>query len=462
MIRVLSVVGTRPEAIKMAPIIRELNCWPDRISSRVCVTSQHRDMLDQVLEVFGLKPHHDLEVMEENQTPTQVASAVLLRLTPILRREQPDWVLVQGDTTTVLAASLAAFYAGVPVAHVEAGLRTHRRYRPFPEELNRRLVAVLATCHFAPTLRARQNLLREGVSCDRIWVTGNSVIDALRSVADRPTTAAVKELFQQLGLRVEAAAGSQSRGLSAAKSRARASDRGTGEVDSFRSARAKSKVPHSHVTSPHLVLVTAHRRENHGQPLRDICLALAEIAARGGVEIVYPVHPSPNVWNPVQEHLDGVTHITLIPPLDYLSLVQVMKRAQLVLTDSGGIQEEAPALGVPVLVLRQETERPEGVDATAACVVGTDRRRIVAETCRLLDDPAARARMSRGINLYGDGRASQRIVAALLGDPVDEFSARSGERCSGLRTESLAARQGGITGLEPTPAHQEQTTEDRP
>jgi UDP-N-acetylglucosamine 2-epimerase (non-hydrolysing) len=365
---VLTVFGTRPEAVKLGPVVRELARHPDHILSRVCVTAQHRDMLDQVLDIFGIRPDYDLDVMQDNQTPTQVASAVLARLEPILRDERPDWVLVQGDTTTVAGAALAAFYARSRVGHVEAGLRTGDRWQPFPEEINRRIAGVIADRHFAPTDRARDNLLREDVAADRILVTGNPGIDALRWITAQP---APPELDTLLG------------------------------ADGAR-----------------LVLVTAHRRENFGEPLESICLALRDIAQRyqGGVRLVYPVHRNPNVWGPVHQLLDGVPHITLRPPLDYLTNLQLMQRAYLVVTDSGGIQEEATGLGVPALVLREVTERPEGVETGALRIVGTDRARIVAEASRLLDDRAEYARMAQARNPFGDGHAAERIVASLLAD----------------------------------------------
>ena len=378
MLRVLSVFGTRPEAIKMAPVVKELERHPDRIESRVCVTAQHREMLDQVLDLFSIVPDHDLEVMRDNQTPTQVASAVLARVEEILRVERPDWVLVQGDTTTVAVTSLAAFYAGVRVGHVEAGLRTHDKWQPFPEEVNRRIAGVIAERHFAPTGEARENLLREGIDGGTILVTGNPVIDALQWVVARP--------FDLDALPVDRAV--------------------------LEGGERK------------LVLVTAHRRENHGPPLERICGALRDLVTRreNPVHVVYPVHLNPNVWDPVHRLLGDVPHVTLTPPLDYLPLVHLMKRAYLVLTDSGGIQEEAPGLGVPVLVLREVTERPEAVAAGTVRVVGTGRERIVTEAARLLDDPTERDRMARAVNPYGDGRAGRRIVASLLGEDVAPFA----------------------------------------
>ena len=300
----------------MARVLNELQRHRGELVSRVCVTAQHREMLDQVLRLFEIVPDYDLNVMEDNQSPTQVASAVLARLEPILQAERPDWVLVQGDTTTAATASMTAFYARVKVGHVEAGLRTHDKWQPFPEEINRRVVGVIADLHFAPTERARRNLLREGVPGERIVVTGNPVIDALLQVADKPY-----------------------------------------EVESGPLAGMP--------WDKRIILVTAHRRENFGQPLESICLALQDIAARynGRVHIVYPVHLNPNVWELVHQLLGDVPGITLMPPLDYLPMVHLMKHSYLVLTDSGGIQEEAPALGKPVLVLREVTERPDAVEA---------------------------------------------------------------------------------------------------
>lgn len=387
--KVVTVLGTRPEAIKLGPVIRELERHATvrdlggdagsvnaqasdapPVTVRVCVTGQHRHMLDQVLRLFNIDPDYDLDVMEENQSPTQVAAAVLAGLESVLRMERPDWVLVQGDTSTVAAASLAAFYSRVRVGHVEAGLRSHDKWQPFPEEVNRRIAGVIADLHFAPTERARQNLRREGIGEDRIAVTGNTVVDALQWIASQPFDLAALSL-----------------GPSALK------DSGT-----------------------KVILVTAHRRENFGSPLENVCLALRDIAERydGQVCIVYPVHMNPNVWEPVHRLLGGISNILLTPPMDYLPWVHLMKQSYLVLTDSGGIQEEAPGLGVPVLVLREVTERPEAVELGTARVVGTDRQRIVTEAVRLLEDADAHAQMARSINPYGDGQAAARIVRALL------------------------------------------------
>jgi UDP-N-acetylglucosamine 2-epimerase (non-hydrolysing) len=366
-IKVLSIIGTRPEAIKMAPVIQELERHPNHIISRLCVTAQHRQMLDQVLELFRLRPDHDLNVMQESQSPMQVAAAILARLEPIFQEEQPDWVLVQGDTTSVAAAAMAAFYAGAKVGHVEAGLRTFDKTQPFPEEINRRVAGVIADIHFAATQQARENLLREGVPSDTIHVTGNPVIDALHQIVDL-------------------------------------------EYDVSRGPL--KDIPWSR----RLILVTAHRRENFGEPLEQIALALRDIAHAyaGSVQIIYPVHPNPNVQEPVQRILGEAAGVTLTPPLDYLPFVHLMKRATLVLTDSGGIQEEAPGLGKPVLVLREVTERHEAVEAGTVCVVGTNRKHIVESTRRLLDEPAEYDRMAQAVNPYGDGHAAKRIVRALM------------------------------------------------
>ena len=376
---VLTVIGTRPEAIKLAPIIRELERrrGDHDLQSTVCVTGQHRSMLDQVLDVFGIEPHHDLAVMRTDQSPADVAAAVLTRLAPVLSAQQPDWVLVQGDTTTAAAAALCAFYAGIKVGHVEAGLRTHDKWQPFPEEVNRRLAGVIADIHFAPTLAARTNLRNEGISADQILVTGNTVIDALRWATETLSKRRPSVMFDGVG------------------------------------------------TSRPLVLVTAHRRENFGEPFLAICGALRDLSDSYGdrIRIVYAVHPNPNVWAPAHELLGGRSNVVLTKPLDYLELVELMSRARLILTDSGGIQEEAPSLGVPVLVLRDVTERPEAVAAGTVRMVGTSRERIVHWASQMLDNDADHSRMARAINPYGDGRASNRIVASLLGEPVDPFDA---------------------------------------
>jgi UDP-N-acetylglucosamine 2-epimerase (non-hydrolysing) len=369
--KILSVFGTRPEAVKMAPVIRELSQTPN-IESRVCVTAQHRQMLDQVLDLFNIQPEYDLDLMRENQSLAELSAAIFTHLDPIFSDFDPDWVLVQGDTTTVAITALLAYYRRIHVGHVEAGLRTYDKWQPFPEEINRRVAGVIADLHFAPTEWTKQNLLREGIQEKAIAVTGNPVIDALQFVAKQSEPEDVTRLMRELG------------------------------IDSQAARR--------------LILVTAHRRENFGEPLEEICQALKELASRGDVEIVYPVHLNPNVQEPVYRLLKDVKHITLLPPLDYLPLVSLMKRSTLILTDSGGIQEEAPAFGIPVLVLREVTERPEGVEAGTLKLVGTAVQRIVEETARLLDNQSAYAKMAKAANPFGDGHAAQNIVRALLND----------------------------------------------
>jgi UDP-N-acetylglucosamine 2-epimerase (non-hydrolysing) len=368
-LKILCVFGTRPEAVKMAPVVRQLAATAG-IDSRVCVTAQHRQMLDQVLKLFEIVPDYDLDLMRENQSLAQVSASIFTHLDPVLAEYQPDWVLAVGDTTTVVTTSLLAFYRRIKFGHVEAGLRTHNKWHPFPEEINRRLATTTADLHFAPTQWSRKNLLHENVSEDAIIVTGNPVIDALGYVSRQEEPQQIKDLLQKLGL--------------------------------------------AENSSRSLVLVTAHRRENFGEPIENICHALGKLAARGDVEIIYPVHLNPNVQEPVHRILKGIPHITLLPPLDYLPLVHLMKRARLILTDSGGIQEEAPAFGIPVLVMRETTERPEGVEAGTLKLVGSDRDHILKEASHLLDDPSAYAEMAHAANPYGDGHAAERIVSALL------------------------------------------------
>jgi len=368
--KVLLVFGTRPEAIKLAPVILELKRQAHHCAARLCVTGQHRQMLDQVLRLFRLRPHHDLDIMRKGQSLEEVTSRVIRGMKTILERERPDMVIVQGDTTTAFAAALAAFYARIPIAHVEAGLRTGERYNPFPEEKNRELVSHLADLHFAPTESAAKNLLREGVDPSAISVTGNTVIDAL--------------LYVRAGLRRE----------------------------------GKSRAPVFPMIdfSKRVILVTGHRRENFGAGFRSICLALSDIARHErDVLIVYPVHLNPHVAEPVHRILGGVPNVLLLDPLDYRPFVALMDRAFFILTDSGGVQEEAPSLGKPVLVMRKYTERPEGVRAGTVRLVGTDRRGIVREARTLLHQPAAYRRMSRAHNPYGDGKAAKRIVRGVLG-----------------------------------------------
>jgi UDP-N-acetylglucosamine 2-epimerase (non-hydrolysing) len=365
MIRVLSVFGTRPEAIKMAPVVHRLEARPDRFESVVCGSAQHRDMLDQVLHVFALTADHDLEIMTPGQSPAGVVARVLDRLPPLLREVRPDVLLVQGDTMTTFAASFAAYLERIPSCHVEAGLRTGNRYHPFPEEMNRVLTTRLADLHFAPTTAARDRLLAEGVPAHSVFLTGNTVIDAL--------LATVRTDYQ------------------------------------FKTPALAALDPRSRV-----VLVTAHRRESFGDPLRAICAAIAELVAGfPDIEVVLPVHPNPHVKGTVEAALCDTPRVRLIQPVDYVEFVHLMARSHLILTDSGGVQEEAPSLGKPVLVLRDTTERPEGVEAGTAVVVGTDRERIVATAGKLLDSSEAYQRMATAVSPYGDGRASERIVEAL-------------------------------------------------
>jgi len=366
-LRVAAVFGTRPDAVKMAPVVHALTS-DDRFECITIATAQHREMLDEVLRLFEVAPVYDLEVMTEGQTLTDVTTRVLERMSSVLRDAKPDVVLVHGDTTTSTAAALASYYRKIPVGHVEAGLRTDTIYEPFPEEMNRRLTGVIAQHHFAPTPLARQNLLREGKDPGSIVVTGNTVIDAFLWVHSR--------------LRAE---------------------------DEFEPAVAGA-------TSPmRLIFVEAHRRENLGAPMESICRALADVVRRHeDVSIVWPVHPNPEVVEVVRRVLDGTPRVQLIPPMEYRKLVGAIGRAAIVATDSGGLQEEAPCLGKPVLVLRRVTERPEGVAAGTLELVGTDQSTIVAALDRLLDDDAAYQKMARAANPYGDGKASERIAASLL------------------------------------------------
>lgn len=373
MIKILSIFGTRPEAIKMAPVIKELERHPQLFKSLVCVTAQHRQMLDQVLNLFEITPDYDLNVMTPGQDLFDVTCSVLQGLKAVLAAEKPDIVLVHGDTTTTMAASLAAYYSQIRVGHVEAGLRTRNKFSPFPEEINRRVAGLLADIHFAPTGAARQNLLQDGVADESIIVTGNTVVDALLAVVAQIDSDT--ELKQQLS-----------------------------EKFSFLDPDKK------------LILVTGHRRENFGAGFENICLALADIALNfQDVEILYPVHLNPNVQEPVKRLLGNglLKNIHLIEPVDYLPFVYLMNRSYLIITDSGGVQEEAPSLGKPVLVMRDTTERPEAVAAGTVKLVGTNRKRIVKEASILLNDKTAYNSMSQAHNPYGDGCSSVKIVEAL-------------------------------------------------
>jgi len=374
-VKVLTVFGTRPEAIKMAPLVHAL-AQDSFFEARVCVTAQHREMLDQVLHLFSIVPDYDLNIMKPGQGLTEITCRILEGLKPILESFKPDVVLVHGDTTTTIATSLAAFYQRIPVGHVEAGLRTGDLYSPWPEEANRTLTGHLAMYHFAPTENSRQNLIKENVAEKRIFVTGNTVIDALITVRNR--VLADDALRTQLSERYP-----------------------------FLSNDKK------------LILVTGHRRESFGRGFEQICHALAEIAGNNSnVQIVYPVHLNPNVSEPVNRILGHVDNVTLIEPQDYLPFVWLMNHAWLILTDSGGIQEEAPSLGKPVLVMRETTERPEAVKAGTVRLVGTDSARIVAEVNRLLNDEQEYQAMSHAHNPYGDGQACERILHALKNNRV--------------------------------------------
>ncbi|WP_434641266.1 non-hydrolyzing UDP-N-acetylglucosamine 2-epimerase [Achromobacter piechaudii] len=364
-IKVLTVFGTRPEAIKMAPVVKALAVDP-AFDAKVCVTAQHREMLDQVLELFDITPDFDLNLMAPGQDLSDITSKVLVGMREVYRQWMPDIVLVHGDTTTTLATSLSAYYAKVKVGHVEAGLRTGNKYSPWPEEMNRRLTGAVADVHFAPTAGSQANLLREGIAQNLIHVSGNTVIDALLDVVERVRAEGpLKRKFE--------------------------------EQFSFVDPLKR------------LLLVTGHRRENFGASFENICLALRDIAARGDVEIVYPVHPNPNVQEPVRRILGDVENVHLILPLDYLPFVYLMDRSAFLITDSGGIQEEAPSLGKPVLVMRDTTERPEAVDAGTVKLVGTDRVAIYEAANLLLDDQEAHEVMARAHNPYGDGQAATRI-----------------------------------------------------
>jgi len=376
--RILIVFGTRPEAIKMAPVVTSLK-QSKSLSVDVCVTAQHRQMLDQVLELFAIIPDYDLNIMQPGQDLTDITANILLGLRAILKDNHYDLLLVHGDTTTSMAASLAAFYQKIPVGHVEAGLRTGNIYAPWPEEMNRNLTGRIAALHFAPTATARANLLREGVAETAIHVTGNTVIDALLQVTQQLREDAVlRSTFEQ---------------------------------------RFEFIDP-----DKRLILVTGHRRENFGTGFENICHALAAIAARGDVQIVYPVHLNPSVQEPVKRILHDVPDVHLLAPLDYLPFVYLMDKSTLIITDSGGVQEEAPSLGKPVLVMRDTTERPEAVDAGTVKLVGTDKAKIVDEANYLLDDPIAYQAMSQAHNPYGDGHAANRIRDLLMSSANVNFT----------------------------------------
>lgn len=361
--KIMCVIGTRPEAIKMAPVIIALQkCSWAKV--KILATAQHREMMDQVLEIFDIKPDYDLNTMRENQTLTNLTASLLVGVGKILDEEKPDIVLVQGDTTTVMAVTLASFYRHIPVGHVEAGLRSGNKYNPFPEEVNRIITGHLAQWHFAPTEKAKANLLHEGLSADNIYVTGNTVIDALFYVLNK---------------------------------------------------NIKTKINFPENTRG--ILVTTHRRENFGKNLQNICQAIKILANKyDDCYFIFPVHPNPNVQTVVKQNLSGIKNICLCQPLDYVSIINVMKQCTLVISDSGGIQEEAPALGKPVMVLRESTERQEAIEAGVAKLIGTDRDTIVEEVSHLLDDKSAYSNMAHKVSPYGDGHAARRICDILAGD----------------------------------------------
>lgn len=379
---VLSVFGTRPEAIKMAPLVKELEKHPSAIKSVVCVTAQHRQMLDQVLEIFDIRPDYDLDIMKQGQDLYDVTSRVLLGMRAVLREVSPDIVLVHGDTTTSMAVALAAFYEKIPVGHVEAGLRTRNIYSPWPEEMNRQITGRIASVHFAPTPLSRENLLAENVSPDKISVTGNTVIDALKMVVEKISS----DQNMRTGLKRKLAEFGY-------------------DVSRLESGERR------------LVLVTGHRRENFGEGFLNICRALRDLTLKyPDVDFVYPMHLNPNVRKPIGEVFkdNKASNVFFIEPLEYLSFVFLMEKSYLVLTDSGGIQEEAPGLGKPVLVMRDTTERPEAVDAGTVRLVGTDYQKIFDGVSSLLEDSALYNKMSQATNPYGDGKACPRIVERLL------------------------------------------------
>jgi UDP-N-acetylglucosamine 2-epimerase (non-hydrolysing) len=366
MIKNLIIFGTRPEAIKMAPLVKEFLKHSKQFDTKVCITAQHREMLDQVLDFFEIKADYDLDLMKPNQNLYSLTGDIINGLKPVLEEFQPDYVFVHGDTTTTMASSIAAYYAGAQVCHIEAGLRTHNKWSPFPEEMNRQITGRIADIHFAPTKVSKDNLIEENVKRENIVITGNTVIDALLDSIQKVDSVEDEEIESLKGI-----------------------------VDE----------------SKELILVTGHRRENHGQGFINICEALKQIALENPTtQIIYPVHLNPNVQKPVYKLLDGIENVQLIAPLSYPAFVWLMNKSKLIITDSGGVQEEAPSLGKPVLVMRDTTERPEAVDAGTVILVGTNKDRIVAETTKLLTDTEFYQRMSALHNPYGDGKACRRIV----------------------------------------------------
>jgi len=374
MIKVLIIFGTRPEAIKLAPVIKELKSDPHSFNTKICVTAQHRQMLDQVLEIFDIVPDYDLNIMKDNQSLFDITTDCMKKIEPILKKEKPDIILAQGDTTTCFIASMAAYYLKIKIGHIEAGLRTTDKFNPFPEEMNRRLTDHLADIHFAPTKTARENLLKEGIPPSKIHVTGNTVIDALLFTIERQKDKKIQESLSQKFLH-------------------------------------KYNIS---LDNRKLILVTGHRRESFGQEFQNICHGLKKIALNNNnIQIIYPVHLNPNVQKPVKKILSDIKNIHLIEPLDYSFFIWLLNKSYLVLTDSGGIQEEAPSLGKPVLVMRQKTERPEGVKAGVTKVIGTSSDSIYTETLNPLENLTTYQSMSKATNPYGDGKASQRIGSTL-------------------------------------------------
>lgn len=381
--KIMLIFGTRPEAIKMAPLVKEFQKYPEDFQTLVCVTGQHREMLDQVLSLFKIRPDYDLNIMKQGQDLYDVTSRILIGMRDVLKESQPDVVLVHGDTTTSMAAALAAFYQQIPVGHIEAGLRTYDMYSPWPEEINRQITGRIAVFHFAPTLKSRQNLLSEGVPDNTISVTGNTVIDALYLVVnkfreDASLDVELQNLLKNTGYEVSRLSGGRK-----------------------------------------LILITGHRRENFGQGFISICLAIKELAIQyPSVDFVYPMHLNPNVRKPIGDVFGGLNldNVFFIEPLEYLSFVFLMEKSTLILTDSGGVQEEAPSLGKPVLVMRDTTERPEALEAGTVKLVGTQYEHILSEVSRLLDDPIYYESMSKALNPYGDGMASNRIVSKYRND----------------------------------------------
>ncbi|MCK4993539.1 MAG: UDP-N-acetylglucosamine 2-epimerase (non-hydrolyzing) [Candidatus Omnitrophica bacterium] len=364
--KVFTILGTRPEVIKLAPVIHQLKLHKKQIVSKVVLTGQHRKMADQFLKLFGIKPDYDLNIMMKNQTLVDVSTRCLIRFSKVLVKEKPDLILVQGDTTSAFIASLAAFYLKIPTGHVEAGLRTFDKYRPFPEEINRQLISVVADFHFAPTKRAKSNLLREHINPKKIYLTGNTVVDSLYSIAGKKYTLR-NEILKKIDL-----------------------------------------------DNKKVILVTAHRRESFGGPFKAICKAIKEISEFKDVEIIYPVHLNPNVQKPVNNLLQGRKNIHLLDPLDYETFVFLLRKCYFVLSDSGGVQEESPAFNKPILVMREVTERQEGVEAGVARLIGMDSSRIVKEARKLLNSNAQYAKMSKSASPYGDGTASKQIVEAII------------------------------------------------